>query len=173
VINGEWIRAARLPAWAAAFVLAGCSQVSPVIEEQSGLRDPEWQEAPTELPPPPQEENLIALEPSRLEAGYRILIDEKSLSRTGDDVMRYTVVIRSAAGAQTIRFEGMRCATRETKVFAYGGGRGGFRKTLNAPWEIIRTLGVNGYRWVLFDSYMCSDAGGPIRVQDVRRNLRR
>lgn len=35
-----------------------------------------------------------------------------------DGIVRYVLVARSSAGTESVSFEGMRCATREVRIYA-------------------------------------------------------
>jgi hypothetical protein len=57
-------------------------------------------------------------------------------------VVRYTVVVKSPAGAETVSFEGMRCESGERKLYAFGraDGQGGGEWSRNryARWDVIK-----------------------------------
>ena len=59
-------------------------------------------------------------------------------------MVRYTLIVRSPLGAETVTYEGIRCATREVKTYAYGRADRTGRCT-PAPWRRIEARSVQ--RW--------------------------
>ena len=95
------------------------------------------------------------------------------MSAGSDGVVRYSVVVKSPAGAETISFEGMRCTTGERKLYAFGraDGKGGgaWSRNRNAKWEPIQTR--NDFRGELFYHYFCT-VEGAAQLPDIQRNLK-
>ncbi|MCL2345947.1 MAG: CNP1-like family protein, partial [Desulfobulbus sp.] len=76
-------------------------------------------------------------------------------------------------GARNVTYEGMRCQTREWRVYASGRADGSWSKARRAEWLPIRDEAVNRYHAALFLDYFC--VGGNI-VDDAdtaRKALRR
>ena len=94
-----------------------------------------WKEGAINLPPFPQEGDLVEFEVDGAPGQFRYFIDGKNLAIGDDRVVRYTLVIRSDSGANNISFEGMRCDSWEHKVYAYDNGRGEFRRVASPEWE--------------------------------------
>ena len=131
----------------------------PFLDEPStdrdDIEDPEpWKENQVELPPYPEDTDLLEFQVDRADSPFRYFVDGKNL-RVGDDgVVRYTLVIKSRSGAANVSFEGMRCDERQFKVYAYG-VRGKF-KAMKAPeWEPVEQSGVDLYHIDLRDYYLC------------------
>src|SRR5688572_21235992 len=78
-----------------------------------------WAEAEFTLPPYPKPGNLIQFVPA-LRSSSRFYIDPDSISTGSDGVVRYTLVVRGAGGAENVSYEGMRCKTLEVRPYAYG-----------------------------------------------------
>ncbi|OYY95501.1 MAG: hypothetical protein B7Y41_03075 [Hydrogenophilales bacterium 28-61-23] len=118
-----------------------------------------WQEIEAQLPPAPKAGNLIEV---KLDASTRntLLIDAASLSAGDDGVVRYTAIIRSPSGAETVSFEGLRCVTGERKLYAFGraGGKDAtaWSRNRNAKWEPIQARLAGGYHRELFFHYLCT-----------------
>ena len=49
-----------------------------------------------------------------------VLIDTENILLSGDDIVRFVLVLRSPSGAETVSFEGIRCNTMEQKLYALG-----------------------------------------------------
>jgi hypothetical protein len=106
------------------------------------------------LPAFPRSEGLIDVPLDSPDFPYSLWIDPESLSVGEDRVVRFTAVLRSPAGAETVSYEGILCDQRRYKRYAYGNA-GEFR-TLPAPdWVFIRNTRQDIFRAVLTDSYFC------------------
>jgi hypothetical protein len=122
-----------------------------------------WQEIEAQLPPAPTPATLIEV---KLDAATRnkLLIDAASLSSGEDGVVRYTAIIRSESGAETISYEGLRCETGERKLYAFGRTRGqvtakdasAWSRNRYAKWEPIQARLAGGYHRELFFHYLCT-----------------
>ena len=133
-----------------------------------------WEELQHQLPPWPKAESYI---PINLDArsSNRFFVDYASVSAGSDGVVRYSMVIRSPSGAETISFEGMRCTTGERKLYAFGrsDGKGGGAWSRNryAKWEPIQGRSLNDFRRELFYHYFCT-VEGAAQLPDIQRNLK-
>lgn len=114
-----------------------------------------WREIETQLPAPPKAANLIEV---KLDASTRntLLIDSASLSSDADGVVRYTAILRSPSGADTISFEGLRCEEGERKLYAFGRPDGTWSRNRHARWERIQARLAGGYHRELFFHYFCT-----------------
>lgn len=133
--------------------------------------DKPWVELSAQLPSPPRAENLIEFNVSSATRN-RHFIDAASISVGKDKVVRYTVVIDAAGGARNVSFEGLRCATAERRLYAYGQPDGTWSRARNAGWEGIKQRSLLSYHKALLERYFCP---GGINVRDVKeavRNLR-
>jgi len=115
-----------------------------------------WQEIEAMLPAAPRPENLI-----QFEAGgatpHRHYIDERSLTVGTDGVVRYTLVVRTAGGATNVSFEGMRCATKEAKLYATGTRDGGWVRARDPQWRRIEYRDLNRHHAVLYVEFLCPE----------------
>ena len=66
----------------------------------------------------------------------------------------HTVVIISSTGIWNVSNEGLHCGERKYRRYAYG-YEGEWRKLENSPWSPVGGLGVNRYRKVFYNEYMC------------------
>lgn len=81
--------------------------------------DKPWVEQLTQLPAYPDEKNLMAFNAGAV-SGNKYFVDTTSIKIGEDGVIRFSLVIRSSAGALNVSYEGIRCATSERKVYALG-----------------------------------------------------
>jgi len=133
--------------------------------------DKPWVEVAAQLPPPPKAENLIEFNVSSATRN-RHFIDAASISVGEDKVVRYTVVIDAAGGARNVSFEGMRCATGERRLYAYGQPDGTWTKARNANWEGIKMRSLLSYHKALYESHFCAGGINARDVEEAVRNLR-
>ena len=146
-------------------LVAGCVLVSGVAMAQprSDMEDEDgtakknaWAEAEVALPPAPKPDDLLPFEP-KAATGYRFFVDAQSIVISGDGVVHYTLVMRSASGAENITYEGLRCETYEQKVYAYGRRDGKWSPASSAQWQSVGTQDVFRQRRVLADDFFCRD----------------
>ncbi|WP_076593364.1 CNP1-like family protein [Herminiimonas arsenitoxidans] len=115
-----------------------------------------WEEIEAELPPAPKVENLqpFYVGPT---ATQTFALDKKSLVIGKDGVIRYTLVAVSQGGAKNVSYEGIRCATFEKKIYAFGREDGSWGRARNSQWEIIVRSKVNRQHAALAQDYFCSN----------------
>lgn len=135
-----------------------CSVSSAVLAQ--GYRPPEvadpkpWEETPIALPAAPKPENLLPFKVVSPTATFEHFIDAGSLSLGNDGVVRYTVVVRSASGAENVFYEGIRCVSRERRVYAYGRPDASWGEAKQSHWSrIINSSG--SYPAILYQEFFC------------------
>jgi hypothetical protein len=114
-----------------------------------------WNEIQAQIPAYPKERSLIALNIGG-ELRHRYYIDADSISRGEDGVMRYTAVIRASGGATNVTFEGVRCETREHKLYALGRNDGTWVRARDPNWSHIAYSATAPHRGMLFRDYFCA-----------------
>ncbi len=128
-----------------------------------------WAELQAQLPGAPNSAVLIPFEVSPA-TRHLHFIDPASLSAGGDGVVRYTVLIRTTGGAENISYEGMRCATGERKIYAFGRPSGEWSRNKYARWEPIQARRPESYHRELFFHYFCT-VDGAADLGVIRRAL--
>ena len=113
-----------------------------------------WQELAVQLPPAPDAAAQIPFYVSAA-TDNRFSIDRKSLSVDADGVIRYVLTIATAGGACNVTYEGMRCETREHRIYASGRLDGSWSKSRNNEWTRIRDVVANRHHAALFLEYFC------------------
>lgn len=128
--------------------------------DDSVYKEPDsWKESVTVLPPLPKAENLRPIDARQASEKFEYLIDRASIVRGADDVMRYTIVLRSASGLENVFHEGLRCATNTVRNLGYAGSNGRFRPATSEVWLPLATFGARGYQYYLESKIMCGKAG--------------
>jgi len=82
--------------------------------------DPDWKEAAAPPPPALNTSRLVPLEMRGTELRWGV--DPSSISIGPDGVVRYVVVAQSDSGAVNAIYEGLRCNTAESTVYARHAG---------------------------------------------------
>lgn len=111
--------------WQLAVLALGAA---PSVHAQLASSDPDWKEMDSPVPPAYSTERMIPVDVQS--AGLKFGIDPSTLSVDADGVVRYVIVARSATGARTALFEGIRCATGQVRTYA--------RKNADESWSPVR-----------------------------------
>jgi CNP1-like family len=127
----------------------------------------QWEEEKPELPAFPEQKDWIAFEVSAA-SDNKFFIDGKTLNLGKDGVLRYVVVIEGGGGARNVRFEGMRCGTREQKTYALGRVDRTWSEPKYPKWEPVEFKGANSYQKILFSDFFCP---GKVRVATAKEAL--
>lgn len=131
-----------------------------------------WEEAELVLPAFPKESALQSFYVSAA-TDNKFFVDPASISVGGDGVVRYTLVVLTPGGVRNVSFEGMRCETRERRIYALGRPDGSWSPARGKQWERVREGGSNRQHAALFQEYFCP--GGVIvwTADEARDALRR
>lgn len=121
-----------------------------------------WVEAEAALPEYPKPENLVELYVSAATSN-KFLVDAKSISVGEDGIVRYAIVVKTSGGATNISFEGIRCKTKERRLYAFGRSDGTWSKARSQDWTGIRP---GGYQAVLFREYFCPGGVAIFRAEE-------
>lgn len=120
-----------------------------------------WREAEIVLPAPPQDANLLPFFVSAA-TSTDFYVDGATLSVGEDGVVRYVLVARSALGAQSVSFEGIRCSTAEYRIYATGDSGCDWLRS-QSPWRRIAPRDIQRWHNALRDEFFCP-FGRPIRT---------
>ena len=141
-VLGLVVGAAMVPAWA-----------------QSSLPVPKFDDSEVKdidappLPAYPKPSSLIKF-PTSWSAG-EILIDADTLVISEDRVVRFTLVIKAAGGAENVSFEGLRCETGERRVYAFGRRDGTWSLARNSAWRPILDTRANRQHFEFWRDVFC------------------
>jgi hypothetical protein len=157
--------ATLLAACLTAGLLAGCSTNSKnesskdLSEGLIGyLADRPFSEGETTMPALPADADLIPFSVTGT-GSFIFAVDSKSISVGKDNVVRYTVVVRSRSGARNVNFEGMRCDSFENKLYAtLPQGATAWQPNLaegGPQWRRMDSISNNNYASALATDYFC------------------
>jgi hypothetical protein len=100
-----------------------------------------------------------------------IFVDRNSLNVAEDGVVRFALVVRSASGAETVSFEGIRCATGERRVFAYGRNAadgGVWTPARGSGWRQIADSRVNRHYYEFWRDVFCDGNSTESRAEILK-----
>lgn len=143
----------------------------PQFEYDFDANQKPWQEIQTQLPAMPKPDGLYEVEVGG-GRGHHYYVDPATISASNDGVVRYTLVIRTAGGAENVKFEGMRCEDGEIKLYAFGHRDGSWSRNKYADWAPIDARSDDSYQKELFFHYFCT-VDGPADMKTIRRALDR
>lgn len=141
------------------------------FEEDFEDQEKPWQEVATQLPAAPKPENLLPFYVSPT-ATQSFAIDAQSLSLGADGVIRYTLVATSEAGARNVSYEGIRCATYERKLYAFGHPDGSWSRARRDQWERINSNTPNRHHAALAKDYFCLEKTVAGTAEEMVKRIR-
>lgn len=131
--------------------------------------DKKWIELESKPPPYPQEQALVEFNAGAATSN-RYYIDGSTLDVGGDGVVRYVVVIRAVGGATNVNFEGIRCGSRERKLYAIGRSDRTWATSRTQSWQLIQR---GSYQAVLSREYFCPNNGIILKAEEGIGALKR
>ena len=131
---------------------------------------PEWVEESVTPPDYPQDEDLIPVEMAA--SSNKFFVDGKSLNLGADGVIRYTMLIRSSGGALNVTYEGLRCETREKKLYALGRKDGTWSAARSSKWALVTDSGSRTYQTALMKDFFCPQQVSVKSVEEALGALR-
>ena len=155
--------------------LASAFMVDAALADQEkpyDFKETPWQEMTTQIPAFPIEANLVEFYVGPTEHN-RFFIDGSTINVGTDGIVRYVLVVKTSGGASNVSLEGMRCDTREIKLFALGRSDGTWSKVANPQWRPIENKLVNQHHAVLSRDFLCPPGATPRDAAAVRAELRR
>jgi CNP1-like family len=148
------------------------AQIFPWSPRNDG-EEKSWAETDIKRPPFPEPANLVAYNPG-ISTANLYYIDAQSISIGSDEVVRFTVVVKSPGGAQNVSYEGMRCMTREHRYYAFGRSDRSWSDARASEWRRIDREESNRPRLALYTDYFCPNERTPVKsVKDAVNLLRK
>lgn len=150
------------PAWGQQFY--GDKKYGEYYEEEK-----KWLEIEAKIPDYPKEQNLIEFDVGAATRN-RYYIDGTTLSIGEDGVVRYVIVVRTSGGATNVSFEGIRCGTKERKLYAFGRSDNAWVKSRVSEWQGTRP---GSYQAVLSKEYFCPKGAAILKAEEGVDALKR
>jgi hypothetical protein len=168
------VRFVRLAVW-----LCACFAATPAYAALWGSWENDfdedkkaWKEIEAQIPPYPQPKNLVLLDAGSA-TSHKFYIDTTSITVGEDGVVRYTTVVKTAGGATNVSFEGIRCSTREQKLYALGRSDGSWVRARDSKWKRILLRDLTPHQWVLYREFFCPQPSMPTPPRQAIDALKR
>lgn len=165
------VRAGGVPMVALLMCSQSFGQPAPKFDYNPEFDDKPWEEVQAQLPAFPRPENLLRIDTGP-GGGFDFFVDSESIAVGNDGVVRYTLVARSSGGALNVSFEGIRCSTRERKLYGFGRPDGSWSKARHSEWTPITRVQVNLQHVALADDYFCPQRAIVRDVEEAKRVIR-
>lgn len=157
------------PAASAAFLLAAVTAAIPasVSAQQQKFEyefdhERPWVELQAQLPSYPKPEDLLQFDAGPASSNLHY-VDGSSISVGEDGVVRFSLVVKSPAGAMNVSYEGIRCQTHEKRTYAYGRNDGTWARARNSQWADLESIAQNYPQRALSRYFFC-----PLGIDMVR-----
>jgi len=132
-----------------------------------------WQESEVVFPAYPKADDMIKVEVDRINMPFNVYIDSKNLTVLPEGgVVRYTVVIQSASGANNVLYEGIRCRVGQYRTYAYGTYDKKFSKAITSEWKDIEENEFMVHRDNFLSYYMCNKQGELYSVDEMLSRIK-
>jgi hypothetical protein len=154
-----------------ALVLAGFSTGTLSAEFDRDYDEKGWGEIETQLPAAPKADNLLPFFVSAT-TDNKFMVDRESISVAVDGVVRYTLVVVSSSGAQNVSYEGLRCASAERRLYAFGRSNATWSKARANQWLRIEESTLNRHHAALYWEYFCPNGVVVRDAEEARMALR-
>lgn len=135
-------------------ILVAGSALSANEEEDADFAAGQWKERAVTFPAKAQEESWMPFYVSAATDNL-FAIDAGSVSVGEDGVVRYALRVQTAGGARNVSFEGMRCESREWRLYATGRLDGSWSPSRMRDWRRIVDVPQNRQHAALFFDYFC------------------
>jgi hypothetical protein len=156
-----------------ALALIGCAAACAGQSESPPVDDlvaKTWEVQRALLPPYLKEGDLIPVYVGTARP-FAFFVDRASVSVGQDGIVRYTIVARSRSGAMNVSYEGIRCRTYESRIYAFGRSDGTWVQARNQQWSSYRGDQTD-HHLILADDFFCSVRGAKTAEEGVQALVR-
>lgn len=154
--------------WAPVCAFALFFTSAPGLRAQTSYQEEKaWVEAAAAPPSSFSTSSLQAFEVTKNSA-LSYGIDPLSLTVGEDGVVRYVMVARSASGALNVMYQGIRCATAQTKTYARWSDSSSWNTSPDAAWQALDFRGPTRPAMMLARQGVCE---GRTITGDARKIL--
>lgn len=162
--------AASCAAWYLAFILSSGAALAQSNLPMPYSNENEWKELGVTPPAYPKTESLVKFPTTWTTA--EVLVDTATLSIGDDTVVRYALVIKTAGGAENVTYEGLRCATGQLRVYAFGRRDRTWSPARTSDWRAIQDSRINRHHFEFWRDVFCDGKVTEPRAE-ILRNLQR
>lgn len=112
-----------------------------------------------EFPKIPESQNLRTFSPSAAGNTIDFFLDEKSIKIISDDVIQFTVVLKSKSGAKQTVFAAIDCNQAQWRQYGFLTVDNTWRENSDPVWKKLPSIGLNQYATYLAKAGLCQGAG--------------
>jgi hypothetical protein len=145
--------------------------VALAAQAQLSAADPDWKEVEAPPPAPLRLDRLIRIEIP--ESTLRFGVDPASVALTSDGIVRYVVVATSSSGAVNAFYEGIRCSTAETRLYARHNPDSGWVPVKDSLWRSLYETRPSRYSLVIARTGACNGNAPNQSAAQIVRDLGR
>lgn len=143
-----------------------CSAASVLQAQPSYQEETVWAESTVV---PPKVFSTDVLQPFEVTRNSALAygIDPRTLVVGDDGVVRFVMVARSASGALNVLYQGIRCATAETKTYARLSDKGSWNTSSDIKWQALSFRGPTRPAMMLARQGVCEGrtiTGNPEKI---------
>jgi hypothetical protein len=135
------------------------------------FEEKQWTEQQAQLPAFPKTQDLIRIRMETM-SGFEVSIDGSSIDIGQDGVVRYILFAKSARGTENVSFEGIRCDSRERKLYAVGRADRTWGQVRNPTWTSYAN-NPRSHHAELAREYFCPNFTKVLDADQAVKNLRR
>ncbi|TNF99627.1 MAG: hypothetical protein EP297_05210 [Gammaproteobacteria bacterium] len=138
------------------------------------IEDWEFQEDIHVIPDYPDMSKVMPVQIDPPSSNFKYFIDPAGLTVGVDDLVRFTIIIKSSSGAKNVMHEVIRCDTREYKTLAYGTSDKTFYQIYRPEWKPIGAQTSTGmsYRKDLLTNYFCDFLHDTLDVSEILHRIK-
>lgn len=145
---------------------------APGLQAQTSYQEEKaWVEAAAA---PPADFSTSSLQPFEVMKNSALSygIDPKTLTVGEDGVVRYVMVARSDSGALNVMYQGIRCATAETRTYARWSSNSSWNTNPDAAWQTLDFRGPTRPAMMLARQGVCEGRTVTGNVQKILATLK-
>ena len=135
---------------------------------QLSVPDPDWKEVEAPPPAPLRLDRLMRIEVP--ESTLRFGVDPASVTLSRDGIVRY-VVVATSSGAVNAFYEGIRCNTAETKLYARHNPDSGWVPVPDGQWRSLHEPRSSRHSLVIARTGACMGNAPNQSVTQIVRDL--
>lgn len=140
-----------------------------VAQAQLSPPDPDWKEVDAPQPAPLRRDGLLRIEIP--ESTLRFGVDPASLTLTSDGIVRYVVVATSSTGAVNGFYEGIRCSTAESRLYARHNPDRGWVPVQDSQWRSLHEARPSRHTLVIARNGACLGGAPNQSAAQIVRDL--
>lgn len=138
-------------------------------QAQLATPDPDWKEMDVPAPAALRLDRLVRIDIP--ESTLRFGVDPASVALGSDGIVRYVVVATSSSGAVNAFYEGIRCSTGETRLYARHNPDSGWVPVKDGLWRSLHETRPSRHSLVIARNGACIGSGPNQSTAQIVKDL--